>query len=136
MKLDGVITSVLLVMSIGLTGIAACTSRTREQPQTDEEAVRLVKRFVAAETIGDEATTLSLLAVHRCEVIPTSDAIRPTVAAEFGAAIVSADTTRVPVRYFVLGIGHVDELVDSSVRVKFRARAGDRDRHLRRLSRA
>ena len=32
---------------------------------------------------------------------------------------VTSATTRVPVRYFVLGVSHVDEIVDSAKRVKF-----------------
>ena len=72
-----------------------------------------------ATTIGDEASALGLLAVHRCEVAPTSDAIRPTVAVEIGEPTANADTTRVPVRYFVLGVSHVGEIGDAAASVKF-----------------
>ena len=109
----------LLVITVGLTGVVGCNAQSRGQSQTNEEAIRLVRRFVRADTMGDEPAALSLLAVHRCAVVPTSDAIRPTVRVEFGAATVRADTVRVPIRYFVLGVSHADGIGDSEQRVKF-----------------
>jgi hypothetical protein len=91
------------VCVIAIQALAACKAIGQRSQNEVGAARQVVERFLQADTSGRSDAALSLLNQRKCDVLPTTDFLAPSVAVMIKGAVKRGDTVFVTAVYRVLG---------------------------------